>query len=446
MLKLLLTFLLTQSIAFSCALCVLYSPQTNVQVDVKTDENTVTHIEFNWEFSDSFTQQLISIYDSDLDEYLNKKELGMIQQALVDYALPKKFMTHISYGNVVDKNKSDSFEVSGYKTYIKNDLLNFKFTADVHYLIKENNSLYISVNDDENYFILLMDKRFQVFKHKSEINKIVIRQSTLFTINQAADVTPKSVTEPKRPKAKESIKEKTYLEEFTDAVKKNLQKVKQGDSYALVTLMFISFVYGLIHAMGPGHGKTLTMAYFTAHKSSYMKAFFISFGTAFVHIIGAIILVMVSYFILNTFLNQFVQDTLFWLTNISAIMIILLAIYIFILKCRKTQCSCSSCGCSSHGENRKRDLFFVLTAGLIPCTGTVILFIYAFILKTYLAVALAAVFISLGMGVIIFASSFLGVSLQKVSRQSHKITRILEIGSPIVMFILGVLLLLSTIL
>jgi ABC-type nickel/cobalt efflux system permease component RcnA len=91
----------------------------------------------------------------------------------------------------------------------------------------------------------------------------------------------------------------------------------------------------------------------------------------------------------------------------------------------------------------KKDLYFVLTAGLIPCPGTVILFIYAFMLKTYFAVILASIFISLGMGLVIFASSFLGVSVQKVSEKSHKLTNFLEYLSPVVMFLLGVLLFLN---
>jgi EamA domain-containing membrane protein RarD len=44
---------------------------------------------------------------------------------------------------------------------------------------------------------------------------------------------------------------------------------------------------------------------------------------------------------------------------------------------------------------------------------------------------------------VIFASSFLGVSVQKVSEKSHKLTNFLEYLSPVVMFLLGVLLFLN---
>jgi len=132
--------------------------------------------------------------------------------------------------------------------------------------------------------------------------------------------------------------------------------------------------------------------------------------------------------------------------------------YILYNKLNNKGCSCSSCSAeqkpvwSATAPNKsvklkpnfmKKDLYFVLTAGLIPCPGTVILFIYAFILKTYFAVLLASIFISLGMGLVIFASSFLGVSLNKISSKSHNITNFLEIAAPVVMFVLGMLLFLN---
>lgn len=268
-------------------------------------------------------------------------------------------------------------------------------------------------------------------------------------------------------KLDEVKKEETYLEKFSIKVKEYLLKIENGDDYALFILLGISFIYGMIHALGPGHGKSLAFSYFASNKSSYLKAFWVSQAGAFVHIIGALILVMVSVFILQSMLNNFVNDSVEILTKVSAVMIVLLALYILYNKLNNKSCSCSSC-CSTETPSinsnslwstqkpnsvnnnaklkpsfMKKDLYFVLTAGLIPCPGTVVLFIYAFILKTYFAVILASIFISIGMGVVIFASSFLGVSVNNLSQKSHKITNTLEILAPLFMILLGVLLFLN---
>jgi len=91
-------------------------------------------------------------------------------------------------------------------------------------------------------------------------------------------------------------------------------------------------------------------------------------------------------------------------------------------------------------RTKKEDLIFVLTAGIIPCPGTVLLFVYAFLLKTYFSVILASISISLGMATVIFLSAFCGVSLNKASSKSKRFLNILEIVSPIFMFILALLL------
>lgn len=453
MIRFFLGLLFAQSMLFSCALCAYSSPVTHVSLKVNSSNETINSIDFKWEISPSFTQQLIEIYDTNLNKRIDYEELDLIQTALVDYAKPKNFMTYVSYS--LDGNSKDFLDNSTakYKTLMHNDTLFFHYTVDVNLPIQNNYKLHIYLNDDENYFTLLLNKQFLVFKHKVAIQKEVLdKQNVVFTINNTNEksaVPPKEVVEQEEPKQEElkqeenPIQGETLLESFTQKVKTHLQKVQQGETQALFILLLIAFGYGMVHAIGPGHGKALAFSYFASHKSSFIKAFLVALISSFIHIIGALILVLVSVFILKSVLNNFVNDTVYWLTSLSAVMIMLLALYLFVQKFKKESCGC--CGCSSTG-NKKSDLYFVLTAGLIPCAGTVILFIYAFVLKTYLAVFLASIFIALGMAVVIFVASFFGVSVHKLSEKSHKITRILEIVSPLLMFILGALLLASVVL
>jgi len=477
MLKFLLSFLLTQSIVFACALCSVYSPQTKVAINVNSTDTKIKSIDVKWVITKEFTDQLKQIYDTNLDNKLDEYEMKFIQKALVDYASIKNFMTHISYGEVIDKQNSDLVKVSSYEAKIIDGILHFFYTIDVDYDIKNDYALYIKINDDENYFVLLLEKNYLNFKNKAKISKIVDTQSVIFHISNVATYEKAKHTEEKIVKKEEikkenlkpkQEKEKTLLDKFVQKVKKYLVAVQKGDNLALFTLLFVSFIYGIIHALGPGHGKTLAFSYFTSNKSSYSKAFIISLASAFVHIIGALILVSISVFILQSVLNSFVSDSVKILTQISAVMIMLLAFYILLQKLNNKGCSCSSCSTKNSNaisfsttsslslkandkidfknlkKKKRSDLYFVLTAGLIPCPGTVILFIYAFILKTYFAVLLASIAISFGMGLVIFASSFLGVSLHKLSSKSHRFTYILEITSPIIMFILGLFLLFSS--
>ena len=444
---------------YGCALCTLYSPETQVSINIDSSEEKIKNAKITWVLTKEFTKQLEEVYDLNQNSYLDKDELIPVQKALIDYIKPKNFLTHISYSDKIDEENSKEIVVDKYKTYVKNSLLHFEYILKLYYDVKKENVLYININDDENYFILLIAQKAVKFKAPFEVKTVYTRQSVAFYLNPS-----NAKTEEQTSKNKEEIKvntqkpAETMLSLYTKKIKEYLIKIEKGDNYALIMLLFISFVYGIIHAMGPGHGKSLAFSYFSANKSSFKKAFFISQASAFIHIIGALILVLVSVFILESILNSFVSDSVEILTKVSAVLIMLLAIYILYNKLNNKACSCSCC--SSEPKSAwsttappkstklkpnfvKKDLYFVLTAGLIPCPGTVILFIYAFILKTYWAVLLASLFISLGMGIVIFASSFLGVSLNKISSKSHTVTNILEIASPVIMFILGVLLFLN---
>ena len=472
--KIVLFVLLFSYSLYGCTICTIYSPKTLVSIEIKADDKTIKTANITWVLSKEFSLQLKEIYDQNQDNNLLKEELIPIEKSIVDYIKEKNYLVHISYDKIINKDKSKKVIVKNKKTYIKNGLLHFNYLINLDYKIKKDNVLYINIEDDENYFILLLAKNTIKFNAPFETQKVLNKQSVAFytnslIINNTEEEIKKEKLESlfnknldKDDKNKELKKEnETYLQTFSKKVKEYLVKIENGDDYALFVLLGISFLYGIIHALGPGHGKSLAFSYFASNKSSFIKAFWVSQASAFIHIIGALILVMVSVFILQSMLNNFVNDSVEILTKVSSFMIMILAVYILYNKLNKNSCSCSSCCSSSSNSNStwstsksvntkklspnfmKKDLYFVLTAGLIPCPGTVVLFIYAFILKTYFAVLLASVFISLGMGLVIFASSFLGVSVHNLSERSHKITNLLEILAPIVMFILGILLFLN---
>ncbi len=351
---------------------------------------------------------------------------------------------------------------------------------ELNYKIIDNNKLYININDDSEYFIMHINKKEQSFSSPYEYQSSISNNSVSYTIslpegvkeeqakaNFVADnFKEENLEQTTTNIAKEDI---SLLDEFIAKIKESLLEVEKGeDKYAIFFLLFASFVYGLIHALGPGHGKALAFSYFSSRKNTYFQAFTISFFTAFIHIVGALILVSISIFIIEEIFSSFLDDSISYITKVSAVLIILLSLYILYRKLKNKSCACSGCNIQDNpntkfvvnkdknqfvlkstdkihqkSDVKTQNLFFVLTAGLVPCSGTVVLFVYAFILETYFAVFLASIFISLGMGIVIFASSFLGVSLYKVSNKSSRITNILEIASPIVMCLLGVFLFFS---
>ena len=475
-------FLFLKSILLGCSLCSIYSPKTHVSTQIKADKTYIKTLNVSWTFAGEFTKELLQIYDTNLDASFNEKELQQIQIALLDYLKAKKFLTSISYDKQINQ-KSNSFEIKDYKISFKNKTLSFEYNIDLNYKIYDKNILYIKIIDDENYFDIVFNDKKQLMNIPYKISKISSMNDVKFTIDapdlkvqeeKKEEIDTSKIEEKKEEIKKEEIQEEivkqTILDKFVLNIKKYLLAIQNGeDKFALLFLLMASFIYGVIHSIGPGHGKALAFSYFSSQKSSYFEAFIISLATAFVHIFGALILVVISVFVLESVMNRFMEDSILYITSFSAVIIMFLALYILYRKLAKKSSSCACCSVElktttfmtkpnndisfikttlnkpviHKPRSKKQDLIFVLTAGIIPCPGTVLLFVYAFLLKTYFAVILASISISLGMATVIFTSSFLGVSLNKASQKSTKLINTLEIVSPIVMFILGLLLFLS---
>ena len=486
MIRLLFLFLIAKGILFGCALCSVYTPKTHVTTSIKADKTHIKTLSVNWSFAPEFTKELMQLYDLDLDASFNEKELKLIEDALIAYLEPKNFLTKISYDKQINE-KSNPFEIKNYKMTYKNSVLNFDYNIDLNYKIYDKNILNINIFDNENYFFIIFEEKKQLLNIPYKMTRKVGLNDVSFTINDPSlptfqeeekieikvePVEEKIIIEQSKNIEEKNIEE-NLLDKFTYNVKKYLVDIEKGeDKYALFFLLMASFLYGVLHALGPGHGKALAFSYFSARKSTYLEAFGISLATAFVHIIGSLILVLVSVFVLQSVLNRFMEDSISYITAFSAVIIMLLALFILYRKLSKKTNVCCACNVdlkntsfSTNPTNptnmnfiktntnkpvlntkrsKKQDLIFVLTAGIIPCPGTVLLFVYAFLLKTYFSVILASIAISVGMAVVIFASSFLGVSLHKVSSKSEKITNIVEIVAPIFMFILGLILLLNS--
>ena len=476
MIRYFLILLFLKSILFGCSLCSIYTPKTHVSIQIKADKENIKTLKVNWVFANEFTKELLQIYDANLNATFDEKELAIIETALTDYLKPKNFITSISYDKQINE-KSNFFEIKDYKMSYKNSTLSFEYHIDLNYKIYDKNILYIKIIDEQNYFDIVFADKKQLMYIPYKISKTTNMNDVSFLIDAPTLISKQENTKEEIVEEKieskeikeEKIAEKTptILEKFTNNIKKYLTDVQNGDYLALVFLLMASFIYGVIHAFGPGHGKALAFSYFSSQKSSFFEAFVISLVTAFIHILGALFIVLFSVFILQSVLNRFMEDSILYITSFSALIIMFLALYILYRKLSKKSCSCC-CSVDLKTTNftavssnmnfvkvvsnkpviipirsKKQDLIFILTAGIIPCPGTVLLFVYAFLLKTYFAVILASISISLGMAFVLFVSSFLGVSLNKASQKSAKLVNILEIASPIFMFILGLLLFLN---
>ena len=72
-----------------------------------------------------------------------------------------------------------------------------------------------------------------------------------------------------------------------------------GSLRPLISLMVIAFVYGVLHAAGPGHGKAVATSYLISHGSKLERGIFLGNIIAFFHGLSGVILVLAVHFVLK---------------------------------------------------------------------------------------------------------------------------------------------------
>jgi nickel/cobalt exporter len=82
------------------------------------------------------------------------------------------------------------------------------------------------------------------------------------------------------------------------ALTKSIEAMRQ-DPWQLWTLIGLSFAYGIFHAAGPGHGKAVISSYMVANEIELKRGIAISFVSAFIQGLVAVLVVAAAYFVLR---------------------------------------------------------------------------------------------------------------------------------------------------
>jgi ABC-type nickel/cobalt efflux system permease component RcnA len=230
----------------------------------------------------------------------------------------------------------------------------------------------------------------------------------------------------------------SYQFELNRFVSTNLRSLNEEYSFEIVSMILgVSFLYGLIHALGPGHGKAIVSFYFMNSDSNKKDAFRLGYMISIVHAISALTVTFVIYFLLDVIFSRTFKDVTSISTNISAMMIMSVAIYLIYETIKHSK--------QKEQEIQKSDkskYMVALSAGIIPCPGVMTIVLFS-ISQGHLALGIvSAIVMSIGMGFTISLAGILTVLFKdKLPKNNSKLRIGLELFSALLIFGLGFILL-----
>ncbi|MFP4466775.1 MAG: sulfite exporter TauE/SafE family protein [Candidatus Goldiibacteriota bacterium] len=162
-------------------------------------------------------------------------------------------------------------------------------------------------------------------------------------------------------------------------VSKKIEYYKENKSYAAGGMAaLLLFVYGLLHALGPGHGKTVISAWVVSSKKIYSKVVLVSVLSALFHALSAVIIVSAGYFFLKGIV--FTDTAAVRNTMMLAAGILLLLIGIYMLWSLFSSGKKQDSRAAAELKNKKdiNPVLLALVIGLVPCPSTSVILIFAF--------------------------------------------------------------------
>lgn len=194
---------------------------------------------------------------------------------------------------------------------------------------------------------------------------------------------------------------------------------QQHDLLLLFPLLVISFIYGIFHAIGPGHGKSIISSWIIAQQRSLRTVLFVSGFAAASHALSAALIVGGTYVLLGRFAAVSTQKLNFYLQIAAAILVIGIGLAMLIRLAHDKFSKNSSDLEHTSPRLWGKPLFVALSIGVVPCPVTSVILIFCLTLGLIWQGILLVLSFAAGMGVSLVAVAFLMWSLKEKVTQKE---------------------------
>jgi len=187
---------------------------------------------------------------------------------------------------------------------------------------------------------------------------------------------------------------------------------------ALWMFLGLSFLYGIVHAVGPGHGKTVVCSYFLANPGSFFSGAVMGNVITFVHMGSAAVAVSIAYLVFSTGMGGFaeasraLQPASYALLALMGIFLTIKAVYDLSKGGMLAEATCEGHIMPGKGDNMRRVLTVSMVTGLVPCPGAAVILAFSIGQNVLWAGVAAILAMAIGMGITTTLFAWAAVALR----------------------------------
>lgn len=213
-----------------------------------------------------------------------------------------------------------------------------------------------------------------------------------------------------------------------------MQQVVAHPHQVGLTLLGFSLIYGVLHALGPGHGKVVIATFLATHPLKLKTSLQLTLAAALLQGAVAVVLVTVMLTVLQLSSRQLHLGS-YWLEKGSYLLVIVLGAWLSWRAVRKmlqilkkpartfhrltplTHQHSADCGCGhqhvpdsesvNKAVNIRTKIMVVLSMGLRPCSGALMMLLFAKVIGVYWWGILSAIVMAAGTALTVSAMALL---------------------------------------
>ena len=452
----------------------------DVSLTFVADGHGLASLREDWLFDEIFTQAIlgeVGLAPATLD---TPEGQAAIKQGAFDYLANFGYFTFIENGG----ERLDVTDVRDFRASLREGRLVYDFTVGLNLGYGEVRDFRVAVYDREYYsdILLLKDRIGFEIDGPARVSHAVRPAKDLtywqFIVPQAVHLSVSSPSGsggaaevPRAVAAAGDGESPGLLVEVMDRVRaaqKFLTLKLNGFGLdiranpfgpALWLFLGFAFVYGIVHAMGPGHGKAVVCSYFLSRPGSFLAGAVMGNVITFVHMGSAGVAVALAYLVFSAGMGGVTEASLA-LQPASYGLLVLMGVFLLVKALRDlarggliAEPSCPAPGeAPARSENLREMLMVAFVTGLVPCPGAAVILAFSVGQDILWAGLGAIVAMAAGMGVTTTLFAWGAVAARSATLKLSSRNRLLfnwaygglSIGGATVIALFGAVLLMSS--